>query len=487
MKTAIAVGGPASGQPREFARLAAFAVEAEKLGVDSAWSAEAWGYDAVSILAYLAAKTERLVLGSGILQISARAPAMTAMTAMALAALSGNRFILGLGASGPQVVEGLHGVPFAKPLARMRETIEIVRLAFRGEPLRYAGEHHVLPLPGGEGKALRLAQPANPNIPIYLATLSPKALELTGELADGWLGTSFTPEAAEAHLAHLRRGAERAGRTLADLTLCVGCTFAVTDDPEPLLAAQKPRMAFTLGAMGSAKTNFYNDAYRRGGFEDAASRSAAAVARGQARGGRAPRARRDDPAHHADRPRVADPRAPARLSRRRHRRHAHRAARRRRRRAPRRARPRGGARPPGIVSRAAFHFAGFVVSRARRQLLRDGCELPLIPRYFDLLLLLIERRHEAVHRRELLDRVWSDVVVSDNALNQRWTRGRSWRLTAQRTAPRAAARAARALRPRIATLPLELDLARASRKREWVGRARLPDAAGRKFEPLSDG
>ena len=137
MKTAIAVGGPASGQPGAFARMAAFAVEVEKLGVDSAWSAEAWGYDAVSILAYLAAKTERLVLGSGILQISARAPAMTAMTAMALAALSGNRLILGLGASGPQVVEGLHGVRFAKPVSRMRETIEIVRLAFRGEGCCY--------------------------------------------------------------------------------------------------------------------------------------------------------------------------------------------------------------------------------------------------------------------------------------------------------------------------------------------------------------
>jgi F420-dependent oxidoreductase-like protein len=270
VKTAIAIGGPASGEPGAFARMAGFAVEAEKLGVDSAWSAEAWGYDAVTILAYLAAKTERLVLGTGILQISARAPAMTAMTAMALAALSGNRFILGLGASGPQVVEGLHGVPFAKPLSRMRETIEIVRLAFRGEPLRYAGAHHVLPRPGGQGKALHLAQPANPNIPIYLATLSPKALELTGELADGWLGTSFTPEAAEAHLAHLRRGAERAGRQLSDLTLCVGCAFAITDDPEPLFAAQKKRMAFTLGAMGSAKTNFYNDAYRRGGFADVA-------------------------------------------------------------------------------------------------------------------------------------------------------------------------------------------------------------------------
>jgi F420-dependent oxidoreductase-like protein len=270
MKTAIGVGGPASGQPREFERVAAFALEAEKLGVDQAWSAEAWGYDAVTILAYLAAKTQRLVLGSGIMQISARTPSMTAMTALSLAALSGNRFILGLGASGPQVVEGLQGQPFAQPLVRMRETLEIVRMAFRGEKLRYAGRHHVLPLPGGEGKPLRLAQPANPGLPIWLATLSPKALELTGELADGWLGTSFTPEAADVHTAHLRRGAERAGRGLEDLTLAVGVSFAVSDDPEPLLEAQKPRMAFTLGAMGSAKTNFYNAAYRRGGFEDVA-------------------------------------------------------------------------------------------------------------------------------------------------------------------------------------------------------------------------
>jgi F420-dependent oxidoreductase-like protein len=270
VKTAIGVGGSATGDPGQFARLAAYAVEAEKLGVHSAWSAEAWGYDAVSILAYLAARTERIVLGSGILQISARTPSMTAMTALSLAALSGNRFVLGLGASGPQVVEGLHGVPFARPLTRLRETIEIVRIAFRGEKMRYAGEHFALPRPGGEGKALHLAQPANPNIPIYLATLSPKALELTGQLADGWLGTSFTPEDADAHFAHLRRGAERAGRRLSDLTLCIGCAFAITDDPEPLFAAQKTRMAFTLGAMGSAKTNFYNDAYRRGGFADAA-------------------------------------------------------------------------------------------------------------------------------------------------------------------------------------------------------------------------
>lgn len=270
MKTAIGVGGAASGTRRDFERVVAFAIEAEKLGVDQAWSAEAWGYDAVSTLAYLAARCEGMTLGTGIMQISARTPSMTAMTALTMAAISGDRFILGLGASGPQVVEGLQGQSFARPLTRMRETIEIVRMAFKGEKIHYEGKHHVLPLPGGEGKALRLAQPPNPDIPIWLATLSPRALELTGELANGWLGTSFTPEASEAHLAHLRVGAERAGRKLEDITLCVGAPIAFTDDPEPLIQQAKPGMAFQLGAMGSANTNFYNDAYKRGGFEDVA-------------------------------------------------------------------------------------------------------------------------------------------------------------------------------------------------------------------------
>ncbi len=269
MKTAIGIGGPGSGRRRDFEGVVAFAVEAEKLGVDSAWSAEAWGMDAVTPLAFLAARTTRLRLGTGIMQISARVPAMTAMTALTLAQLSGDRFLLGLGASGPQVVEGLHGVAFERPLLRMRETIEIVRMAFRGERLAYAGRHHVLPRPGGQGKALRLSQPPNPSIPIYLATLAPRALELTGELADGWLGTSFTPEHAEAHLAHLRAGAERAGRSLDDLDLCVGAPVAFGDDLERIARERKPLLAFTLGAMGSADTNFYNDAYRRGGFEDA--------------------------------------------------------------------------------------------------------------------------------------------------------------------------------------------------------------------------
>jgi F420-dependent oxidoreductase-like protein len=270
VKVAIGVGGAASGRDRDFERVVAFAVEAERLGVDSAWTAEAWGMDAVAPLAFLAARTKSLRLGTGIMQISARTPSMTAMTALTLAALSGDRFLLGLGASGPQVVEGLQGVPFRAPVARMRETIEIVRMALRGEKLEYQGRHFRLPLPGGEGKPLRLSQAANPGIPIYLATLAPKALELTGELADGWLGTSFTPEHADAHLSHLAAGAARAGRRLADLDLCVGGAVGFAPDPEPLVRERKPQVAFALGAMGSPKTNFYNEAYRRGGYQDAA-------------------------------------------------------------------------------------------------------------------------------------------------------------------------------------------------------------------------
>lgn len=271
MKIAIGIGGPASSGAR-FDEVVDFTVEAEKVGVDVAWSAEAWGQDAVAPLAYLAARTERIGLGTGIMQISARVPSMTAMTAMTMSAISGGRFILGLGASGPQVVEGLHGRPFARPVTRMRETIEIVRRAFAGEKVHYEGTHHRLPLPGGQGKPLRLALPPDPEIPIFLATLSPRALELTGELADGWLGTSFTPEHAEAHLGPIRRGAERAGRSLDEIELCVGGAIGFGDDPGPLIEALRPRMAFTLGAMGSPTTNFYNDAYKRGGFEDAAAR-----------------------------------------------------------------------------------------------------------------------------------------------------------------------------------------------------------------------
>ena len=264
----VAISLSATGGP--WGDFVTYVQEAERLGAAVCFVAEAWGSDAVSPLAFLAAKTERILLASGIMQISARAPAVTAQTSLTLATLSGNRFLLGLGVSGPQVVEGLHGVPFAHPLGRMRETIAIIRQAFAGERIAYQGKHFVLPRPGGEGKALRLSVPPNPHIPIYLATLTPKMLELTGELADGWIGTSFIPEHAVAFTTHLAAGAARAGRTLADLDLCQGGDVAFTDDVDAFVAARKSRLAFSLGGMGSATTNFYNDAYSRQGWAEVA-------------------------------------------------------------------------------------------------------------------------------------------------------------------------------------------------------------------------
>lgn len=270
MKVAIGIGGAASGGKDDWDNDVEFVLEAEKLGVDICWSAEAWGQDAVVPLAYLAAKTSRIKLGSGIMQISARTPSMTAMTALTLASLSKNRFVLGLGASGPQVVEGLQGVAFKGPLGRMRETIEILRLAFAGEKLAYQGIYHQLPLAGGEGKALRLSQPGNLNIPIYIASLSPKSLAMTGEIANGWLGTSFTPDRGEEVIAQIEKGAIKSGKTLADIDLQVGGNVAFTEDLDAMVANKKAGMAFQLGAMGSAEHNFYNDAFKRQGYaEDA--------------------------------------------------------------------------------------------------------------------------------------------------------------------------------------------------------------------------
>lgn len=178
MKVSIGIGGASSGQRRDFDEQVEYVVEAEKLGIDAVWTAEAWGQDAIAPLAYLAARTGRIRLGTGIMQISARVPAITAMTALTMAAISNDRFILGLGTSGPQVVEGLQGQSFKAPLTRLKETVEIIKLALAGEKIEYHGKHHELPLPGGQGKALRLSQPANSNIPIYLATLKPQALNI---------------------------------------------------------------------------------------------------------------------------------------------------------------------------------------------------------------------------------------------------------------------------------------------------------------------
>jgi F420-dependent oxidoreductase-like protein len=205
------------------------------------------------------------------MQAGTRTPALVAMTAMSLDAMSHGRFLLGLGVSGPQVIEGWHGLPFRQPLQRMREIVEIVRRAVRGERVAYKGRVYELPLPGGEGKALRSSAKPRPDIPIYLATLSPRSLEMTGEIADGWLGTSFMPEHARIFLDPLEAGAKRAGRSLADLDLQVPAgVVAFGDDVERLIPARKPGLAFTLGAMGSRQHNFYNDAYRRAGYADAA-------------------------------------------------------------------------------------------------------------------------------------------------------------------------------------------------------------------------
>src|SRR5207237_1126604 len=166
--------------------------------------------------------------------------------------------------------EGWHGIRFDRPVTRMRETIDIVRQATRGERASYKGRVYELPLPGGEGKALRSAAAPQPGIPIYLATLSPKSLELTGEIADGWLGTSFMPEHARVFFDHLEAGATRAGRSLAQLDLQVGGFVAFSDDVDRLIPPRKPGLAFTLGAMGSRQHNFYNDAFKRAGYEDVA-------------------------------------------------------------------------------------------------------------------------------------------------------------------------------------------------------------------------
>jgi F420-dependent oxidoreductase-like protein len=181
--------------------------------------------------------------------------------------MSGGRFVLGLGASGPQVVEGLHGVPYRMPLTRLRETVEICRTIFAGEKVQYDGKIHRLPLPDSEGKALRIAHEPTV-IPVYLATLGPAALTYTGAAADGWLGTSFSPDHPEAHLHYLREGAQSAGRELSELNLCVSVRVEIGDDVDAMIERRKQGVAFNMGGMGSATTNFYNDAFRRAGFED---------------------------------------------------------------------------------------------------------------------------------------------------------------------------------------------------------------------------
>jgi F420-dependent oxidoreductase-like protein len=240
---------------------------AEKLGCSMAFSAEAWWSDAATPLAFLADKTSTIKLATGIMQTTARTPAMTAMTALTLHDISGGRFVLGLGASGPQVVEGLHGVKYNPALSRLRDTVNICRMIFRGEKVAYDGRTIQLPLPDSEGKAIKIAHEPT-DIPIYLATLGPNSLRYTGEVANGWLGTSFSPDHPEAHLDYILEGAEKAGRSLDDIDLCVSTRIELGDDVEAMIDKRRPAVAFNMGGMGSADTNFYNDAFKRAGFED---------------------------------------------------------------------------------------------------------------------------------------------------------------------------------------------------------------------------
>jgi F420-dependent oxidoreductase-like protein len=247
-----------------------FAVAAERLGVDSVWIPEVWGYDALTGLAYLAAKTSTLRLGTFVVQLGSRSPAMLATSALSLQELSDGRFLLGVGTSGPRVMEGWHGVRFRKPVETTRETIEIIRTVSRAERLEHPGEIYPLPLPDSSGAAL-MPMVLPRQVPVYVAAMGPRNLRLTGELADGWLGNAFIPETAEVFLGPLREGAERAGRSLADLDLVAPVAVEFHDDDAAAAAAARKHAdgyAFTIGAMGTGGRNFYNDAFARLGYGD---------------------------------------------------------------------------------------------------------------------------------------------------------------------------------------------------------------------------
>ncbi len=240
------------------------AVLADELGLDSVWGAEAWGQDAVSVLGLLAGRTERVALGSALMQIPARKPTATAMAAASLDVISGGRFRLGLGLSGPQVSEGWYGEPFVRNLARTREYVDVVRRALAREPVS-------LPMPAGQpglgiGKPLKLlAEPVQERIPIYLGAIGPKSIRQTGAIADGWLPFLLDPAQADLMTAPLREGAADAGRALTEIDVAAAMPFAVCDDVAQARDLVRPLLAFYLGAMGSKEKNFYVDSADRAG------------------------------------------------------------------------------------------------------------------------------------------------------------------------------------------------------------------------------
>ena len=260
-----------------FKESAAQAAELEKAGLDLAWVAEAYGFDGVSLMGYLAAKTERVQIGAGILPIYTRTPTLLAMTAAGLDALSDGRFVLGLGASGPQVIEGFHGVAYDKPLGRTREIVDICRKVWaREERLTHDGPIYHLPLPEGQGTGLGkplkiIAKPVRPRIPIYVAALGEKNVALTAEVADGWLPLFYLPERAkEVFGASLDAGAARRSADLAPLDICAGglCAVGEPDEVKGVLDLfARPMAALYIGGMGAKGRNFYNALVSRYGYE----------------------------------------------------------------------------------------------------------------------------------------------------------------------------------------------------------------------------
>jgi F420-dependent oxidoreductase-like protein len=248
--------------------------EAESAGFDSVWAAEAYGSDTATVLAWLASHTERVKIGSAIFQMPGRTPAMTAMTAATLDQLSNGRMLLGIGSSGPQVAEGWHGQPFAQQLQRTREYVEILRKALARERLEYKGELYELPLPDGPGKALKLMiAPVQERMPIYIAAIGPKNTTLTGEIADGWLPTFFSPEHVAEFRTLLEEGAARAGNGKQideSFDIAPNVNLCIDDDIDKARDQVRPLLALYVGGMGSRKKNFYNSLVQRYGFEDAA-------------------------------------------------------------------------------------------------------------------------------------------------------------------------------------------------------------------------
>src|SRR5436853_581457 len=254
----------------------ALAQEAERLGYHSLWTAEAYGSDAVSPLVWLAAKTERIKVGTAIMQMPARTPAMTAMTAATVDFLTQGRFLLGIGASGPQVVEGWHGVLYGKLLGRTREYVEILRtILAREKPLEHHGEHYDIPVNGGTGlgKPLKLiVHPLRKNIPIYIAAIGPKNVALAAEIADGWLPVFFSPKRINVFRESLEQGFARRidGKTLSDFDIAPTVSVIIGDDVDACRARVKPNLALYIGGMGAKGKNFYNDLSCRYGYEEAA-------------------------------------------------------------------------------------------------------------------------------------------------------------------------------------------------------------------------